>query len=57
MTANTHFVEIYSNGTLELHTYQNDARISFQKVVNFSDGNVDDFLEGNIVDFFTQKYW
>ena len=36
---------------LELHTYQKDARISFKKVVDFSDGNVDDFFGENIVDF------
>ena len=35
MTANAHFVEIYSNGTLELHTYQNDARISLKKLSTF----------------------
>ena len=32
MTANTHFVEMYSKGTLELHTYQKDARISFENL-------------------------
>ena len=29
----------------------------FQKVVDFSDGNVDDFFGANIDDFLTQKYW
>ena len=40
---------------LELHTYQKDARISFKKVVDFSDGNVEDFFGANIADFFETK--
>ena len=54
MTANAHFVENYSKGTLELelHTYQKDA---FKKVVNFSDRNVGDFFGINIVNFFDTK--
>ena len=54
VTTNADFVEIYSKGTLELElrTYQKDARISFKKVVNFSDGSVNNFFEGNIVLFF-----
>ena len=54
ITANAHFVENYSKGTLELelHTHQKDA---FQKVVDFSDGNVDDFFGANIDDFFDTK--
>ena len=55
VTANAHFVEIYSNGTLELHTYQKDACISFKKVVNFSDGDVANFFGGNIIDLFDTK--
>ena len=49
MTANAHFVEIYSKGTPELHTFLS------KKVVHFSDGNVDVFLGGNIIDFFDTK--
>ena len=49
MTANAHFVEIYSKGALELHTFLS------KKVVHFSDGNVDVFWGGNIIDFFDTK--
>ena len=54
VTANAHFVLINPRCRLELelHTSQENARISLKKVVHLSDRGVDNVLRRIVVDFF-----